>query len=406
MSNGEDMAVKQNIVSIRASLMFFLVTFLVISCSSSSLSLQESLRRGYSLESLSELSDREFAVQLAETLQGNLLNDESGVAARMRLHEYLVRRLRGRYRHIPEPLWRHLTTGDLTVLFGNPEEQSPQKEPGVLRRLFSNPQAVEQGRGHPRPHEEGEPQDRFPDAVYKMDGDAVQVNGGSVVICGQTVEVPPLRYLPPRSGESLATMTESVLASRLGRSVSLGTPIAEGGMRLIYSFPGNPSLLLKIYDPARIDRIRAEGGIKAPTAVLLAFFLQRDLAVMDILAALRQKYLAQGMLPPYELAELEKDPQLLERGIVVQPKISGLSVWKDLPEQLNRSSLDLLDRFFQFHEYFDRPVALFVRNRYDIFLFVQPAENEKNIKVGIDYGRKYSNFFLQKNPARLIIYDW
>ena len=55
---------------------------------------------------------------------------------------------------------------------------------------------------------------------------------------------------------------------------------------------------------------------------------------------------------------------------------------------------------------FDRPVALFVRNRYDIFLFVQPAENEKNIKVGIDYGRKYSNFFLQKNPARLIIYDW
>ncbi len=380
----------------------FLVVLWTSSCGSPSLSLREELRRGDSLGNLAGMSDQELAVQLAAVEQNDLFVGEHGKASRNRLHRYLVRRLRGQYRFIPAPLWGHLTSGDLTGLFRPIEKQRRQIEPGVLQRFFNGPDDT----GYPKPHEKGKPEDRFPVASYRLEGDTVQLDGGAMVLCGQTAEIPPLRYRPPGSGETVTAMAESVLAARLGRPVSLGAPIAAGGMRLVYPYPGKPSLLLKIYDPVRIARIGAKGRIKVPTAVLLAFFLQRDLAVMDILAALRQEFVARGLPPPYELVELAKEPQLLERGIVVQQKVSGLSVWKDLPDQLSRSSLELLDRFFQFHEYFDQPVARFVRSRYDLFLLVEPAEHESSLRVGIDYGRKYSNFFLKKNPAGLVLYDW
>lgn len=400
------MMARQKAISAAACWVLILTILLPIPCRSADIDLQSLLKSGASLGSLSDLSDRELSLQLAEVVSGDLLTGQNSEEVRFRLHAYLVRRLRGQYRNIPEPLWRHLTGGDLTALFNHPEEQRREKEPGFLQRLFSGAVTAVPEKGHPLPRYEEEPDDYFPAASYRLDGDKVQLDGGTMVICGRQVEIPPLRYLPPRPGEDLAAMAGSILSARAGKPVALGAPIAEGGMRLVYAFPEAPSLLLKIYDPARIDRIRKEGNIKVPTAVLLAYFLQRDLTVMDILAALRQKYLARELEPPFELAALEKDQALLERGIVVQEKISGLSVWKDLPAQLSRSYLELLDRFFLFHEYFNRPVSSFVRSRYDIYLFVQPADNEKNVRVGIDYGRNYSNFFLKKDPPRLILYDW
>jgi hypothetical protein len=241
--------------------------------------------------------------------------------------------------------------------------------------------------------------------TFTQQGSAIHVPAATVAVGDLLMTIPEINYLPPRPGENILESTAAILSRHYGKNVQLGEPFAHGAMRSVFANAADPDTIVKVYLPEKMAKIHASAPFKFPLEAFTAYFLQRDLALQDFLLKARQKYLDNGLKPPFDIALIDVRPEFIERGIIVQQKAKGLRLWKDLPDGVTRQRLSNLNRYFTFHRLYDEQLFKLISARYGIFVNVRSTEASAPRDIGLDWGEKFSNLFLQDDGTPTLI-DW
>jgi len=341
------------------------------------------------------LSDEVLTEKYESARSDGLFEGETGGALQDRFNALLEKRFRERYSHIPGPLWEHVRPPDwaaLLVASGGKGELRAASSLS-LRDLISDPDQPAEGVTGPSA------------ARYETRGQAVYVPPDDATVLGRPLRFPAVRYIPPPPGRSAAETIEELLGRDQGKTVRLGEPLGGGGMRWVYKHPLDAGRVIKIYDPGLIQKIVEKGEFKIPGPVLTAYFIQRELGVQDFLQNLRLEFTRRQSPPPYKISAIVPDPALIERGVMLQPFVKGISVWKKLPGRLTLERLRNMDRFFELHELVDKALYRAVFKRFDFRLNTQIVVDGPRVEAGLDMGANWSNFFLDEAGVPILI-DW
>ncbi len=105
-------------------------------------------------------------------------------------------------------------------------------------------------------------------------------------------------------GLNAQALGETVLGGFYGQRVHL-QPLSSGGMRQVFNHPLKPDCVVKVYDPASIERL--------PRSKMIARMIRRDLATEALLEEMG-----------FRVARTRETPrELLEYGVLEQPKVYG-----------------------------------------------------------------------------------
>lgn len=345
---------------------------------------------------LRSYEDRDLARSLRKAEGAGVFQGGEGTGRRHRLNTLLATRCRQRYPAIPDPLWQRLQGADWIGLLMGQEGESGEATPEAAILPFRGARAFA----------EEDPDPAVFRTSYTMADGAVQLPEARLSVGGIPLVIPAVTYLLPGRGQELLQTAEKVLGNRYGQPVQLGAPLGSGRMRMVFRNPVDQGTIVKVYMPEQMQVIHANGGgFDFPVAVLTAVFLQRELAVQGFLLNLRQQYLDQGLKPPFDLASIDGAPELISRGIILQQKVKGMKVWKELPEHLTRERLANLNRFFKVHQLYDKKIFELLGTRYGVYLNLRVTEETKPRDIGIDWGERFSNFFLADDGTPILI-DW
>ena len=104
--------------------------------------------------------------------------------------------------------------------------------------------------------------------------------------------------------------------------LEIGTLIGEGGFKRAYRSEDGTKVI-KIFEGHDTEGI--------------ATSVQRELAMEDFLLQIQDRYKEAGVDPPFTVAKINRDPELINRGIIVQDFIEGKPL-----DRLRRSELDTM----------------------------------------------------------------
>ncbi|MBI3558588.1 MAG: hypothetical protein HY074_20145 [Deltaproteobacteria bacterium] len=208
----------------------------------------------------------------------------------------------------------------------------------------------------------------------------VHLEPSTTEISGEKVHRPAIDYRAPDVGQPAKKVAESMLGK------PLGDEIGAGGFRRVYDHPGDPEKVVKVYDPTM-------GQKKSPQLVGEA--LQRELGYEELL----RKF-------GFKVAKIERNPELLERGIIVQERVHG----KPLGELLDRENPGhMLDPNLQakYDEFMARAV------KYEKALLDDQKAHYSwtmlggtpSLPVGLDLGGGFSNVWVS-DAGEFVLIDW
>ncbi|HCY87265.1 MAG TPA: hypothetical protein DHV36_19185 [Desulfobacteraceae bacterium] len=345
-----------------------------------------------------QMPEEELRVQYAFALDSGWFEGETGAARKADLNGLLEKRYRIRFPNIHDLLWMHIRSADWTQVLSRPRFERADMHffdrPLTYRILTPGPQTGEPVSGDKGP------------AAYSISPEGeVSLKGGRQPVVSGTLYFFPITYRPPSKNESIADMVEGVLSRQYGKPVRLEKPFAGGGQRWVYHHPEDPDLVIKIYDPQLVDVIRKNGNIDTPTPVLVATFIQRDLAVQAFLENIHRQYLKKKLPPPFEIEPIRLEKAYLERGIMMQKKCKGIRLWKDFGNLLSLERLGNIDHYFAFHKKYDGSVHEALARRFNIKPNVRITPDMAPMDIGIDFGGKFSNLFLKDDGVPILI-DW
>ena len=114
----------------------------------------------------------------------------------------------------------------------------------------------------------------------------------------------------------------------------IGTSIGEGTFKAAY-VSTDGSHVIKILKQPQVKPNWPSGTPKKPAEILketkekkvqLLLSIRRELAIEDFLSAVEKRYIAAGKKPPFKVLKINRDPELLKRGIIVQEVAKGKSL--------------------------------------------------------------------------------
>ena len=246
---------------------------------------------------------------------------------------------------------------------------------------------------------------------------------------------PAFREANPGLGDAPITLGQ---ANELGR----------GGTRRVFSLAADDSVVVKVYDGSM-------PGFSDMTAFqrqeMMSKMIQRELAMEDLLLQVVDDYRRMGLEPPFTVARIRRDPDLLSRGIIIQERFTGQPM-----NTLTRSQLDALapppsgytppatrsvtvrgnerlvdssdqfvtpggvshseltrlpgiDSYQRFLDNYDSEIRRVIGQEHGIGLSARSGPNSYH-EFGLDYGHGYGNVMFDPDaPAgasQVVIYDW
>lgn len=106
-----------------------------------------------------------------------------------------------------------------------------------------------------------------------------------------------------------------------------GTRIGQGSFKSVYLTP-NGDQVIKIVDLPKKGAANADEILRS---------IQREIAIQEFLLRISEAYISAGKKPPFRVAKINTDPELLKRGIIIQEFVGGSQL-----NTMTRSTLDSL----------------------------------------------------------------
>jgi hypothetical protein len=225
--------------------------------------------------------------------------------------------------------------------------------------------------------------------------------------------------------------------------------LGSGGTRRVFSLEADNSVVMKVYDgnmPGFSNMSPVERQF------MISRMVQRELAMEDLLLQVVDDYRRMGLEPPFTVARIRRDPDLLSRGIIVQDRFTGQTMntltrdqldnlvpppsgytppatttvsYKGHDRLIDSSSKQFLtsggishseltripgiESYQRFIDSYDSQIRGAISNEHGIALSARSGPNSFH-EFGLDYGHGYGNVMFDPDaPAgasQVIIYDW
>ncbi|MBT6326419.1 MAG: hypothetical protein HOJ35_10650 [Bdellovibrionales bacterium] len=139
----------------------------------------------------------------------------------------------------------------------------------------------------------------------------------------------------------------------------VGTSIGSGSFKDAY-VSKDGSHVIKILKNPKIKPNKTNGMVKTAKEIAeetrirqlnLMLSIRRELAIEDFLVAVEQRYIAARKKPPFKVLKINRDPELLKRGIIIQEVAEGKSL-----VDVSRAEFDNMVPKKDFH--YEPPLAI------------------------------------------------
>jgi hypothetical protein len=165
---------------------------------------------------------------------------------------------------------------------------------------------------------------------------------GSVLDASYEMRIPHVRYTPSANpiDEAQAFLnSEQFKASMPGMdgmtaTLDASTELGRGGTRRVFKLTGDDRFVAKIYDGSMNGLKELPPDVQGK---IIQGMIQRELALEDMLMQVADNYRRAGLEPPFQVARIVRDPELLRRGIILQERYTGQTL-----DTLSRQQLDNL----------------------------------------------------------------
>ncbi|MGK5087458.1 hypothetical protein WDW86_07860 [Bdellovibrionota bacterium FG-2] len=216
-----------------------------------------------------------------------------------------------------------------------------------------------------------------------------------IEVRGVQVSIPEVIYRPLPQGQSAQQMAEAFLSQKYGLPISLGEPIASGGMRKVFRHPLDPTKVIKVFDPTL--------GAKRLSDSTVALMIQREKTLQDYLLHIVSQFPI-GTNPPFRLKRIVSTLEELERGIIIQEKSNGTSVKDMYPNGYKVGAQPQLDQAWSILKKHDGIWQTINRTQFESELSIKGLNGKRQV-VGIDPGAKFSNSPIGNDGVPELI-DW
>ena len=198
------------------------------------------------------------------------------------------------------------------------------------------------------------------------------------------VPFPAVTYAPPVDTTGPAPAVCARMASdALGVAVDpVGDLVAETEHRVVLRDPSDRGRLLKVYRPDHY------------TPDQIAKMLQRDLGLEDFLRGLGLR-----------VAAIDRNPRLLERGILRQQRIVGAPLDKLYPTGYPAGADPRIDRMLGRIAAVDQALIRIV-SRQSGLLLSNTVDCRNDVPLGVDVGACRGNIFVEQASGDPVLIDW
>ncbi len=199
-------------------------------------------------------------------------------------------------------------------------------------------------------------------------------------VAGEAMNRPAIHYRSPEIGQPAKQVAESVLKKPLGEE------IGSGGFRRVYEHPTDPDKVVKVYDPRMGQQKSAQ---------VVGEAIQRELAYEEVL----QKF-------GFKVSKIDRNPELLERGIIVQEKVHGHPLGELLdrehPGRMRDPRLQAkYDEFMARAVKYEKALLEDQKSHYSWAML----GGTPSVPVGLDLGGGFSNVFVS-DAGDFVLIDW
>ena len=201
---------------------------------------------------------------------------------------------------------------------------------------------------------------------------------------GVSVEFPAVTYRPPAS-----TSGDPVEVCARIASDALGTTIDPGRdemtvteHRVVLRDPTDRGRLLKIYRPDHYDAER------------IAKYLQRDLGFERYLRGLGLR-----------VAAIDRNPRLIERGVLRQERVDGTSLEKLYPYGYRAGANASVDRMLATIAPVDEALRR-ITSKQSGLLLSNTVDCYHEVPLGVDVGHCRGNVFVERGTGEAVLIDW
>lgn len=201
---------------------------------------------------------------------------------------------------------------------------------------------------------------------------------------GVTVAFPAVTYRAPAgTGGSPAAVCAAAASAALATPIDPRRDlIAETDHRVVLRDPTDPGRLLKVYRPDRYPPLQ------------VARFLQRDLGLETYLTGLGLR-----------LATIDRNPRLLEAGVLRQQRVLGTSLAELYPRGYPAGANPAVDRVLARIAPLD-PALVSIVSRQSGLLFSNTVDCWKERPLGVDLGHCCGNIFIERGSGAPVFVDW
>jgi hypothetical protein len=201
---------------------------------------------------------------------------------------------------------------------------------------------------------------------------------------GVRVEFPAVTYRSPpsTSGDPLAACA-GIASDALGATVDPARDeIAVTEHRVVLRDPTDRGRLLKIYRPDHYDAER------------IAKYLQRDLGFEQYLRGLGLR-----------VAAIDRNPRLVERGVLRQERVDGSSLDKLYPYGYQAGANPSVDRMLAAIASVDDDLRR-VTSKQSGLLLSNTVDCHHEVPLGVDVGHCRGNIFVERGTGEAVLIDW